>query len=81
MANPLTHAQKADMHGDEASVFDSLAKAKRSDAKAAKQALTAQSTETDRLAVIALYDKALYYCQMSESHAQQQADEAAQPDP
>jgi hypothetical protein len=80
MANPLTHRQKAKIHEDEASVFDALAKAKRQEGNTARQALDSNSTEAQRLAVIALYDKALYYCQMGESHAVQQADETAAAD-
>lgn len=80
MANPLTHRQKAKIHEDEASVFDALAKAKRQEGNAAKQLLDSNSTEPQRLAVIALYDKALYYCQLSESHTVQQADENAAAD-
>lgn len=77
MANPLTHRQKASIHEDQSNVFDALAKAKRLEGNTAKQALTSGSTEPQRLAVIALYDKALYYSQMSESHTVQQADETA----
>lgn len=81
MANPLTHVQKAKIHEDQASVFDALARAKRLEANAEKQLLTPASTETQRRAVIALYDQALRYCQLSESHTAQQADEAGQVDP
>lgn len=80
MANPLTHRQLASIHEDEVSVFDALAKAKRQEARTAKQALDANSTEGQRLACIQLYDKAIYYNQLSASHQVQQADETAAAD-
>lgn len=80
MAKPLTFRQQAKIHEDEASIFDGLAKLKRQEGNAAKQALDSNSTETARLAAIALFDKALYYCQMSESHTTQQADANAAAD-
>jgi hypothetical protein len=78
MANPLTYRQKAKIHEDESGIFDALAKAKRQEANTARQALDSNSTEQSRLAVIALYEKAIYYCQMGESQtAQQLLDTAA----
>lgn len=80
MANPLTYRQKAKIHEDVASVFDGLAKQKRQEGNAARQALTSESTEAERLAVTELYKKALHYCQMGESHTVQQADANAAAD-
>jgi hypothetical protein len=77
MANPLTYRQKAKIHEDQSSIFDGLAKLKRQEGNAAKQTLDSNSTEPQRLAAIALYDKALHYCQMGESHTTQQADNNA----
>jgi pantothenate kinase type III len=80
MAQALTFRQVAGIHGDEAGIFDGLAKAKRNEARALKQTFDSNTTEAVKLQCIALYEKAIHYYQMAESHTQQETDYNAMAD-
>jgi hypothetical protein len=78
MAQPLTYRQLAGIHGDRANIFESLAKAKRNEARAI--VIDSNTTESVKLTAIALFDKAVHYHQLGVSATQQQADANAQAD-